>query len=201
MAGKKVEIDESVLANQGAIIALVNDIQKDPNLRGDFLKAVKKVRPDMPIPEIDAAAPIQAKLDELSAKQDAFFAKLEEEKAARAAESETNKFMSQWNDQKQTLLKRGYYEKMVDKIEAFAKQEQIPNLLAAAAYYDQVNPPSLTSTKGGMFDAFNDAESDDGKYLKALMDSRAQPGGVINDNAVMHLAQNALNDIRAANRG
>jgi uncharacterized protein YyaL (SSP411 family) len=200
MPPKMVEIDENTLVSQREIVSLVADIQKNPALRDNFLRAVKEVRPNMPIPEIDVAKPIQDKLDALEAKQVAFFAKQEEAEAARLAAQKDDEFLSGWNKQKNTLLEQGYHPAAVDKVVEFAKAEGIPNLLAAAAYYEKRNPPSLTNPRASLFDAFNEDASDDGKYLKRLMDGRAQPGGVIDDGAVMHLAQNALTDIRAQNR-
>jgi hypothetical protein len=193
----KIEIDENALVAKDTIVRLVDDIQRNPKTREQFLRAVKEVRPDMPVPEIDAAAPIHAAIAELKKQQEEFISEQRKRAAEEDSNKQTNEFVAGWNKQKNSLAEQGYYPDAIAKIEEFAKTEGIPNLLAAAAYYEKRNPPSLTAPRAGAF-SFDEA-SDDGKLINRLMESKMQRGQ-IDRNAVMQLAENALRDVRASNK-
>ncbi len=198
MATKTIEIDENTLVAQGAILKLFDEMQKNPKTRGATLRAIKELRPDISIPELDAAAPLQAQLEEIKTAQREFLDSIKAEKAAAAEAAATEKLISGWNAQKNSLLEEGYFPDGVEKIEAFARENGIPNLAAAAALYEKRNPPSLSSPRSGLFTP--GAEDDAAKYVNHLMQGRGQPGGRIDEGAVMNEAMKVLTDIRSGAR-
>jgi hypothetical protein len=195
----KVEIDENTLVAQGEILKLFDQMQKDPATRGDTLRLIKKLRPGISIPEIDAAEPLRAQLNEIKAAQQEFFDSIKAEKAAAAQAAQENQFLSAWTAQKNHLLEQGYFPDGVEKIEAFARENSIPNLEAAAALYEKRNPPSLSSPRSGLFSSSSDND-DAGKYVDHLMKSRGQFGGRIDEGAVLNEAHKVLNEIRSGAR-
>jgi sortase (surface protein transpeptidase) len=190
----KVEIDENTLVAQTAMVKIFNDLQNNPKTRETFFRAVKTVRPDLSIPEIDTSDPINAKIAELDERY-AKFERAQEEQAALAAQrSQENEFITNWNKQKQALLAQGYYPEGVTEIEAFAQKHQIPNLEAAAALYEKQNPPTLSAPRGGL-STFSD-KTDSGDYVKKLMEAAGNNGGRIHDNIVYTEAQRVMAENR-----
>jgi len=73
------EVDESEFLNAQAVVAAVNKMMGDKDARKLLLQARKKSDPSAVIPELDAAEPVNAQVNEIRAM-------LAEEKAAREAE-------------------------------------------------------------------------------------------------------------------
>lgn len=191
----KVEIDENTFVAQTAMVKIFDDLQKNPATREKFFRVVKEVRPDLSIPEIDAADPINAKIAELDARY-AKFERVQAEQAELAAQrAQESEFITAWNKQKQILLSQGYYPDAVAQIEAFAQQQQIPNLEAAAALFEKQNPPSLSAPRGGL-SAFGD-KTNSGDYVKTLMEVAGNNGGRIHDNIVFSEAQRVMAENRS----
>lgn len=200
MPAKMVEIDENQLVNLQNITGIVRDINSNPELKESFLRSVKKVRPDMPIPEIDAVDPIKAELAALKTQQAEFIAKQEAAQREREEKQQVNEFEQKWLAQQRELLDMGYMKAGVETIVAFAKENGIPNLHAAAAYYEKLNPPDIVSPHSSLFGA---AAGDDGDPRAALtqklLKSRLE-NGIVNDALVAAEVRSTLSDIRSNNR-
>lgn len=61
-----MEIDDAIARNLQAAAQLVDTLQKDPKTRRGFLGLIKTVKPDVSIPELDAAAPIEEAISKLT---------------------------------------------------------------------------------------------------------------------------------------
>src|SRR5579863_720341 len=57
------EIDETRLGSLQAVAQIADALLKNPKTRKKYLEAVKEARPDLPIPEIDAAQPVAAEVN------------------------------------------------------------------------------------------------------------------------------------------
>lgn len=191
----KVEVDEASYASQRAIVDLVASIEKNPKLRTAFLSMVKEVKPDLSIPEIDAAAPVNAKLDAMSAQMSEFIAAQKKREDDAAQREQEASFANSWNAQKNNLLNSGYMEDAIPQIEEFAKKRGIPDLEAAAALYEKQNPVYLTSPSRSTFGDFFQTGTDTGKFYEDLMKSHGE-----DERSENGLVQAALNDVRSANR-
>src|ERR1700686_82177 len=106
----KIEVDETTFVSQRAIVDLVASIEKNPVHRTKFLEMVKAVKPDLAIPEIDAAAPLRAELDEMKKQQREFLDGIKAEKEAAAAAAQENAFLSTWRKQENSLRDEGWLD-------------------------------------------------------------------------------------------
>src|SRR5262245_867690 len=67
-----VEIDETRLGNLTTLAKMYDGMLKNPKTRAKLLGAVKEAYPQVVIPEIDAAAPINAEIEALKKAQTDF---------------------------------------------------------------------------------------------------------------------------------
>jgi sortase (surface protein transpeptidase) len=195
----KIELDESTAASQAAVVKLVDDLVKSPKHRQAFLAQIKDIRPDVSIPEIDVAAPIQAELEALKTAQAEFFAEQRRLNSERDQRTVETSFVSEWNQQKNALLDAGYMSGAVEQIDQFAREQKIPNLEAAALLYEKRNPPRLSSGSGRLNDLFNPG-SDQGQYTKNLIEARLKGGKAAMNMLMDQEITKTLEDVRSQNR-
>ena len=191
----KIEVDETTFVSQRAIVDLVASIEKNPAHRTKFLEMVKSVKPDLSIPEIDAAAPLRAELDEMKKMLAEDAAARKAEKDAVAAQAQENAFLSTWRKQENSLRDEGWLDDGLDKVKEFAKTQGIPNLEAAAALYLKQNPAQIATPSANRAFDFFQPDTDTGKYFDELMKSKGD-----SPVAEAKLVQAALNEVRNANR-
>ena len=192
----KREIEEADLLAQQQVVGVVADIMNNAEARKLFLSSKKIARPNEPIPEIDAAAPIRADIDEMKKMlADEKKAREEERKAAEAARAQ-NEFESRWDKQRATLRDSGWLAEGIEKVEKFAHERTIPDLEAAAALYEKLNPPAApTEPMGRSFmDVFN-PNPDEDTDMKKLLETRGNSEGLLNK-----MIGDALREVRGQPR-
>ena len=194
----KVEIDEAEWAAQQTITKLFGDMLNNPVTREQVLKAKKAVRPNEPIPEIDAADRGYAAIDKLSKEFTDFRTSLEKQQADREAAEKAHAFQNGWERSKQTLREDGWMDDGIANIEKLANDRGIPDLEAAAALYSKLHPkPEPVQPSGyGRFNMFEMPEqADQDSFMKKLIETRGDGDGAIDGEI-----RSAINDVRGAPR-
>ncbi len=187
-----VEVDQSELEAHRQLTGVITDILRNPKTRGDLLKLQKTVRPDVPIPELDAAAPVLEIVQQMQNELKAAKEEREAEKAEREKERRMQDLQSRWDRGRQGLKSSGYTEEGIQAVEKFMEEKGLVDHEIGAAAFERLMPAPdpIRSVGGNRFDMFQtDAQSD--AHLKALM---ADPE---NDSALNAL----INDTLRAARG
>lgn len=186
------EIDETELLANQQVVKAVQGMLGNPEARQLLLKAQKIINPQAVIPEIDAKKPVEDELEKLRQEMAADRKARQEEKEKEEAERKAASFRDSWEKQKRALADQGYTDEGIKKIEEHAEKEGIPNLRAAAADFDRLNPPAAPVQSNGAlgFDIFN-PPADDAEDMKAMVESRGE-----SDSALNKLIGKALTDIR-----
>jgi hypothetical protein len=181
--------EEEFLATQNVVRA-VNGMLANPQARKILLQARKIADPNVPIPEIDAAAPIeaglsairqeiaaerQARAEEQKAEREALAAlKAEREAEKEAAKQERliAKFKADWEAQKSALRAAGWRDEGIAEIERHAEAKGIADLEIAAAHWEKLHPPpEVAQSSGAGSWGFMEGIPDDDKFIKAMIES------------------------------
>ena len=195
----KVEVDESDLLASQATIKALNEMLANPAARRLVLQARKIADPKAVIPEIDAAAPINATLAELATQREADRKAAAEERAALQAERAAEKaerlaekeaarqaqlisdFEANWSRQKASLRQEGWRDEGIAEIVAHAEKHGIADLEIAAAHWEKLHPPAepVQPNSTGSW-GFMDNVPDDDKFVKAMLASKGDDEGALN---------------------
>lgn len=192
----KVEIDETELLNYRSVSHAVQAILKDPEAADLLVRAKRKALPDAPPGDYEKQrAPIENVSKELAElRKQMAEDKAERERAARVAE-----FTATWEGGKGKLRQAGYTDEGVAAIEKLAQERGIPDLEAAQALFDKLNPPQEPSSPSGFgtwdFFSTDDKGQPQDDYIKRLFDSRGD-----DDNAVLREARKVLQQERGQAR-
>ena len=123
------EIDEGTLAQLRGAYQLLDKMMKDPKTRRDAEKLVKVHKPDFPTTD-DIAEPYVKQINALSEKLDKFL----ETQANAKQDAEADAAFGR-------LRQSGYTDEGIGKIKDLMKARTIPDVEAAAALFDKLNPP------------------------------------------------------------
>ena len=196
----KIEIDEADWAAQQSVTKLFADMLNNPDARKQVLSAKKAVRPNEPIPEIDAARPGIEAVEALSKEFRDFRTALETEKQTREATAKAQEFQTAWDRSKQSLKNDGWLDDGIASIEKLAQDRGIPDLEAAAALYSKLHPqPEPVQPSGygrfNLFDMPTDQAENKDNFVKKLLETRGDA-----DNVLDPEIRAAINDVRGARR-
>lgn len=179
------EIDETEYLAQRNLATLVQTMLNNPESRALLQKATKIVNPGAVIPEIDAKEAVLGELAKTNERLAKLTEEREAEKAQRDADKRTEAFAAGWNKQKSALAKAGYTDEGIAAVEKLAEERGLPDLEAAAALFDRLNPPPDPAQPRGsgnwdLFEGAQDADEDERKRLLANPDDAGALGGLIN---------------------
>jgi len=132
-----IEVEESDYHTAAAAKAVLDRLGGNPKTRRRLLEVVKEFNPDASIPELDAAAPLEAKVSAVEQALDERFSKLERQLADRDA---TESFSSSIQKERKKLRKDGWDDDAIGKIEKLMEEEGFVNYAAAAALYEKSLP-------------------------------------------------------------
>ena len=189
-----VEVDENELAALRRVTGFVNSALANPETRQTILMAQRKLNPNVPIPELDAAKPVQDALAELRNEMKADREAREAEKREREAASVEAKARQQWNQGRKSLHKAGWNDEGVKVIEEFMEKRGIADHEVAAAAYEKMHPAPEAPVGGGpnRFDLFG-SKAKNGEALKPLFEGR-------DDEFLGTMIQQTLADVRGTAR-
>jgi hypothetical protein len=190
----RIEVDEADFNAAAGVTAVVNRMMQNPAARKLILQARKTVDPNVNIPEIDAAAPINASVDDVRGE----LSKLRQELAERDRKAEEERtianFNQKWEGQASQLRAAGWRQAGIDAVKTFAEENGIVDLSIAADAWQARNPTPPTTLNGGNIGLFGSGRSGDTEdtYIADLMKS-----GGDNDARLDQEIRATLNDLRA----
>ena len=195
-----VEIDETRLNSLTEIARIADGLLKNPKARRKYLEAVKETRPDIPIPELDAAEPIQ---NDMKTFMEEIRGELKADRDARTKEREEVQISSvkrEYEAGRQSLREIGYTEEGITDVEKFMTDNGIMNWdIARKAYeHDNPRPAPARPTRGNMFD-FVDQKNNGDDYIKKLFETGGKDESVLDGqiNTVLAESRQGLSMARA----
>src|ERR1700679_2268357 len=90
------EIDESELIGMQHIAGVVDAVMKTPATRSQFLRLAKQAKPDLSIPEVDAAAPVLAAVQDTNKRLNDFITAQAEKERKAEEDRQVSAFQSRW---------------------------------------------------------------------------------------------------------
>jgi len=159
------------------LAALAQTLAENPDTRKDFLRMTKKVKPDLPIPELDIEDYTHRAVSRSEDRVQALEAKLREKEA-----------IEDLNNRRQNLMKKGLIsnESEVGDVEKIMLERGITNHETAAEYHQWMKQAAVPTSSGYNPSAVK--QFDLNKYWKNPV------------SAARNEALNALNDLRKPHR-
>lgn len=201
-----VDVDEAELQQLKGHKVLLDKLAADPKRRAKILHLVKEAIPNISIPELDAAAPLQAELAELR-KQ------IDDEKAARAKEREEAEKRAQVDDAESMIRKgrkmlkdQGYTKEGIEQIEKLMEERGIIDYEAASALWEKSNPKDMPVDPMQNYTASSDLLNppEDNPWRKAIEAANQGAGrrsvGSILKRTTQDETANFFKELRGGNR-
>ena len=172
-----MSLENISLEARDELAALAQQLAENPATRKDFLRMTKKVKPDLPIPELEIEDYTQKAVNKSEERVQALEAKLRE----RDAVEELNK-------RRQSLMKKGLIsnEDEVSDVEKIMLEQGITNHETAAQYHNWMKQAAVPTSSG--YNPSPVKQFDLNKYWK-------NPVGAARDEAAR-----ALSDLRKPTR-
>jgi len=172
-----MSLENLSLEARDELAALAQTLAENPDTRKDFLRMTKKVKPDLPIPELDIEDYTHRAVSRSEDRVQALEAKLREKEA-----------IEELNNRRQSLMKKGLIsnESEVGDVEKIMLERGITNHETAAEYHQWMKQAAVPTSTGYNPSAVK--QFDLNKYWK-------NPAA-----AARNEAMNALNDLRKPHR-
>jgi hypothetical protein len=172
-----MSLENLSLEARDELAALAQTLAENPDTRKDFLRMTRKVKPDLPIPELDIEDYTHRAVTRSEDRVQALEAKLREKDA-----------IEELNNRRQSLMKKGLIsnESEVGDVEKIMLERGITNHETAAEYHQWMKQAAVPTSSGYNPSAVK--QFDLNKYWK-------NPAA-----AARNEAMNALNDLRKPQR-
>ena len=172
-----MSLENLSLEARDELAQLAQTLAENPDTRKDFLRMTKKVKPDLPIPELDIEDYTHRAVSKSEDRVQALEAKLREKEA-----------MEELQKRRQSLMKKGLIsnESEVDDVEKIMLERGITNHETAAEYHQWMKKAAVPTSTGYNPSAVR--QFDLNKYWKNPI------------TAARNEAMNALNDLRKPQR-
>lgn len=172
-----MSLENLSLEARDELAALAQTLAENPDTRKDFLRMTKKVKPDLPIPELDIEDYTHRAVSRSEDRVQALEAKLREKEA-----------IEELNNRRQSLMKKGLIsnESEVGDVEKIMLERGITNHETAAEYHQWMKQAAVPTSSGYNPSAVK--QFDLNKYWKNPV------------SAARNEAMNALNDLRKPQR-
>ena len=121
------------------LAALARQMAEDPNTRKDFLRMTKKLKPDMPIPELEIEGYTEKAVSAANKRVEELEAKLREKEA-----------LDDLKERRKSLMKKGLIkdESEIEQIEKVMLDKGITNHEAAAEYWQWMQQSAQPTPTG-----------------------------------------------------
>jgi hypothetical protein len=194
----RIEVEEADYNAAAGVTSVVQQMMNNPVSRKMLLQARKVVNPNVSIPEIDQAAPINEAVTQVHGELNKLRAELAERDRLAAERETMEKFNAKWEGQAAQLRSAGWRAAGIEAVKTFAEENGIADLSIAADAWQARNPaPPASTTSGGMFGLFGGGNADkEDTYVQDLMKSGG-PGGLVDESLVDREIRAALADARA----
>lgn len=168
-----MSLENLSLEARDELAALAQTLAENPETRKDFLRMTKRVKPDLPIPELDIEDYTHKAVSRSEERVQALEAKLREKEAVEELQKRRN-----------SLMKKGLIsnESEIDDVEKIMLERGISNHETAAEYHAWMKQAAVPTSSGYNPSAVK--QFDLNKYWK-------NPSA-----AARNEAMNALNDLR-----
>ena len=172
-----MSLENLSLEARDELAALAQTLAENPDTRKDFLRMTKKVKPDLPIPELDIEDYTHRAVSRSEDRVQALEAKLREKEA-----------IEELQKRRQSLMKKGLIsnESEVGDVEKIMLERGITNHETAAEYHQWMKQAAVPTSTGYNPSAVK--QFDLNKYWKNPI------------AAARNEAMNALNDLRKPQR-
>ena len=172
-----MSLENFSLEARDELAALAQTLAENPDTRKDFLRMTKKVKPDLPIPELDIEDYTHRAVSRSEDRVQALEAKLREKEAVEELQK-----------RRQSLMKKGLIsnESEVGDVEKIMLERGITNHETAAEYHQWMKQAAVPTSTGYNPSAVK--QFDLNKYWKNPV------------AAARNEAMNALNDLRKPHR-
>ena len=172
-----MSLENLSLEARDELAALAQTLAENPETRKDFLRMTKKVKPDLPIPELDIEDYTNRAVNRSETRVQALEAKLREKEA-----------IEELQKRRQSLMKKGLIsnESEVGDVEKIMLERGITNHETAAEYHQWMKQAAVPTSTGYNPSAVK--QFDLNKYWKNPV------------SAARNEAMNALNDLRKPQR-
>jgi hypothetical protein len=172
-----MSLENLSLEARDELAALAQTLAENPETRKDFLRMTKRVKPDLPIPELDIEDYTHRAVSRSEDRVQALEAKLREKEA-----------LEELQNRRQSLMKKGLIanESEVGDVEKIMLERGITNHETAAEYHQWMKQAAVPTSSGYNPSAVK--QFDLNKYWK-------NPAA-----AARNEAMNALNDLRKPQR-
>jgi hypothetical protein len=172
-----MSLENISLEARDELAALSQMLAENPETRKDFLRMTKKVKPDLPIPELDMEDYTRKAVGQSEARVQQLEAKLRERDAVEELQKRRN-----------SLMKKGLIqsESDIEEVEKIMLDKKIHDHETAAQYHAWMKQAAVPTSSG--YNPSPVKQFDLNRYWK-------NPAG-----AARNEAMNALNDLRRPNR-
>ena len=172
-----MSLENLSLEARDELAALAQTLAENPETRKDFLRMTKRVKPDLPIPELDIEDYTHRAVSRSEDRVQALEAKLREKEA-----------LEELQNRRQSLMKKGLIanESEVGDVEKIMLERGITNHETAAEYHQWMKQAAVPTSTGYNPSAVK--QFDLNKYWKNPV------------SAARNEALNALNDLRKPHR-
>lgn len=165
----KAEIEESDLLNLQHISGVVDQVMKTPETRQAFLQLAKRANPKLPIPEVDAAAPVIAAVNGIREDLNKFRTEQAEKERLAQEQAAIAALNNKWASAEEQMRRAGWRQAGIDQVKQFAEQNGIADLGIAADAFERRNPqPAPADSRAAGWNVFAQDTQED-TYIKDQM--------------------------------
>ena len=134
-----MSLENLSLEARDELAALAQTLAENPDTRKDFLRMTRKVKPDLPIPELDIEDYTHTAVSRSEDRVQALEAKLREKEA-----------IEELNSRRQSLMKKGLIsnESEVGDVEKIMLERGITNHETAAEYHQWMKQAAVPTSSG-----------------------------------------------------
>jgi hypothetical protein len=171
----KVEIDEAEFINNRKLVGVVQKMLAHPEARKKVLSAQKDIDPNVVIPEIDARAPVDAAIGELSKTVTDFIASQKAEREKDKKDRETIELATKFDTGRASLRNMGVTDEGLKAVEDLMAKHGIIDHEIGWAAFSKLNPepdPVPPAPGFGFGGVLGDVSKNPDEYIKSLHASK-----------------------------
>lgn len=171
-----IEVDENAFHNNAKLVGLVQQMLKNPTARRKVLEAHKTIDPNVVIPELDAAKPVEDAVSAVTKRMEDFMAKVEVDREKEKSDAQRNAFVSKFEGGRNSLRDQGVTDEGLKAVEDLMAKAGIVDHEIGWAAFSKLNPepePAPPAPNFGLGGVFTDAagKSPD-EFIKSMHASR-----------------------------
>jgi len=192
-----IEVDEAAFLKNQQLAGLVNKMLATPGSRRRVLEAHKIVDPNVVIPELDAAKPVEDAVTAMNKRMEDFMAAQEKQRADDKAEKAKNEFVTKFESGRAHLRSEyGVTDEGLKKVEDLMTQAGIVDHEIGYAAFSKLNPepePAPPAPNSGFRGLFGDVSKNPDEFIKSMHASKGNDEGALDKHI-----HDILQDVRAS---